>query len=140
MIDSQKILALIPARGGSKGLPRKNILPLSGKPLIAWTVEAAKNSKYIDNCIVSTDDIEIAECAEKYGAEIPFLRPPNLATDFTSSNDVILHAIENIHDNYDLLVLLQPTSPLRTEYDIDNGIEKFLHLVSFSALLSTLIF
>ena len=93
MYRDKKILALIPARGGSKGLPGKNIRPLLGKPLIAWTIEQAKASKYIDRVIVSTDDKKIEEVAEEYGAEVPFLRPEGLAKDQSRGIDVILHAI-----------------------------------------------
>jgi len=122
----KKILGIIPARGGSKGLPRKNIIPLLGKPLIAWTIEQAKESRYIDKVIVSTDDREIAEVSKKYGAEIPFLRPKELAEDDSKVIDAILLVIEWIEKNdmyYDLIVLLQPTTPLRTSEDIDNSIE-----------------
>ena len=126
MINGKTVLAIIPARGGSKGLPRKNILPMAGKPLIAWTIDAASKSKYIDRCIVSTDDSEITQTAKKYGADVPFIRPAALATDKANSSDVILHAIEALNENYDLVVLLQPTSPLRDENLIDNGIECFV--------------
>ncbi len=122
----KKILGIIPARGGSKELPRKNVLPLLGKPLIAWTVEQAKRSKYIDKVIVSTDDKEIAVISKKYGAEIPFFRPKELAEDDSKVIDAILLIIEWIKQNgmyYDLIILLQPTSPLRTPEDIDNSIK-----------------
>jgi len=130
MKNNEKILALIPARGGSKGLPRKNIKPLLGKPLIAWTIEQAKNSKYIDRIVVSTDDEEIAEISRKYGAEVPFLRPKELARDDSPTIDAIMHAInwfEERGEFFDILVLLQPTSPLRTTEDIDNAIKLFLN-------------
>lgn len=107
-------------------MPRKNIIPLLGKPLIAWTIEQAKESRYIDKVIVSTDDREIAEVSKKYGAEIPFLRPKELAEDDSKVIDAILLVIEWIEKNdmyYDLIVLLQPTTPLRTSEDIDNSIE-----------------
>jgi len=123
MIDVKTILAVIPARGGSKGLPGKNILPLAGKPLIVWSIEAAKESKYIDTCIVSTDDDRIATVAEKYGCDVPFLRPEELATDESNSSDAILHALEKLEDRYDIVIILQPTSPLRTTEDIDNALE-----------------
>jgi CMP-N,N'-diacetyllegionaminic acid synthase len=124
--SNKTILGLIPARGGSKGLPKKNVLPLSGKPLIAWTIEQAKSSKYIDKIVVSTDDNEIAEIARKYGAHIPFLRPAAIATDSAKTMDAILHAIDwlgNMKESYDLLIVLQPTSPLRNSGDIDNAVE-----------------
>jgi len=126
MYKEKTILGLIPARGGSKGLPRKNIRPLLGKPLIAWTIEQALASKYLDMVIVSTDDEKIAEISRKYGAELPFMRPKKLATDEARGIDVVLHAMDQIEENdkpYDLLILLQPTSPLRTSEDIDKAIE-----------------
>lgn len=128
MYKEKSILALIPARGGSKGLPRKNIVPLLGKPLIAWTIEGALSSKYLDGIIVSTDDKEIAQIARKYGAEVPFKRPKHLARDSSKGIDVVLHAInwfEKKGNQYDLLMLLQPTSPLRTVEDIDGSVEYF---------------
>ncbi len=125
MYKNKKILAVITARGGSKGLPRKNIRELCGKPLIAWTIEQAKRSKYLDRTIVSTDDEEIAEISKKYGAEVPFLRPKELALDTTPSIDVLIHAIDFLKkqgENYDYLALLEPTSPLRKKNDLDNAI------------------
>ena len=124
------VLGIIPARGGSKGLPRKNIRPLLGKPLIAWTIEQAKSSRYIDKVIVSTDDPEIAEIAKKYGAKVPFLRPRELARDDSLTIDVIMHALGVLKaENYnpDIIILLQPTSPLRNAEDIDSAIELFLN-------------
>jgi N-acylneuraminate cytidylyltransferase/CMP-N,N'-diacetyllegionaminic acid synthase len=126
MDQNQSIMALIPARGGSKGLPRKNILPLAGKPLIAWTIEAALQSNLCDKVIVSTDDEEIAAVARQYGAEVPFLRPPELATDNAKTIDVILHAINHQlsqNRSFDFLLLLQPTSPLRNAGDIRSAAE-----------------
>jgi N-acylneuraminate cytidylyltransferase/CMP-N,N'-diacetyllegionaminic acid synthase len=128
LYKGKTILALIPARGGSKGLPRKNIKTLLGKPLIAWTIEQALASKYLDKVIVSTDDREIAEVSKKYSAEVPFIRPKELAEDDTKGINVILHVINWIEKNnkkYDLIILLQPTSPLRTSEDIDNAISLF---------------
>ncbi len=125
MIGNKKIIALIPARGGSKGLPRKNIALLSGKPLIVWTIEEAKKSKYIDKLYVSTDDKEIAGIVQSFGAEIPFIRPRSLSGDEVRCIDVVLHCIdfmENRNESYDILVLLQPTSPLRITKDIDDAI------------------
>lgn len=126
MYKGKTILALIPARGGSKGLPRKNIRPFLGKPLIAWTIKDAKNSKYIDRVIVSTEDREIAAISRKFLAETPFMRPKRLATSCARSIDVILDAIswlEKRGESYDLVMLLQPTSPLREARDIDRAIE-----------------
>ena len=128
MIGSGRLLALIAARGGSKRLPRKNVLNLAGKPLIAWSIEAGLRSKYVDRVIVSTDDEEIAEISKYYGADVPFMRPMELSRDTTSSMDVILHSIRTLEkngDRYEYLLLLQPTSPLRTEHHIDEAV-KFL--------------
>ena len=126
MFKSKKVLALILARGGSKGLPGKNIKILLGKPLIAWTIECAKKSKYIDRIIVSTDSKKIADIGKQYGADIPFVRPTKLATHRAKGIDAVLHAIRWLENNsqvYDIIVLLQPTSPLRTREDIDGAVE-----------------
>lgn len=117
------VLALIPARGGSKEIARKNIKLLSGKPLINWTIETAKKAKCIDRLIVSTDDIEISEIAKKSGAEVPFMRPDQISKDETPGIEPALHAIKQIPD-FEWLLLLQPTSPLRNVGDID-GIFNF---------------
>ena len=123
------MIALIPARGGSKGLPGKNIRLLDGKPMIAYTIEAAKKVEKIERIIVSTDSEEIARIAKKYGAEVPFLRPDHLATDVALAVDNYIYTIERIHkeDNFnvDNVVILQPTSPLRTFNDIAGAIELF---------------
>ena len=126
MYKGKTILGLIPARGGSKGLSRKNIKLLLGKPLVAWTTEQALASKYLDRVVVSTDDKEIAEISKKYGAEVPFIRPIELASDETRGINVVLHAIDWMEKNdrqYDLLMLLQPTSPLRRSEDINKAVE-----------------
>ncbi|MFJ8089697.1 cytidylyltransferase domain-containing protein [Lysinibacillus sp. NPDC095746] len=120
-----KVLAIIPARGGSKGVPRKNIKELAGKPLIAWTIEEAKKSKYIDRIIVSSEDKEILQVAQKFGADVPFVRPANLAEDTTAGIEPVLHALEHFSD-YEYVVMLQPTSPLRLVEDIDGCIEQLL--------------
>jgi CMP-N-acetylneuraminic acid synthetase len=125
MLDGNKILAVIPARGGSKGVPRKNIRPLAGKPLIAWTIEEAKKSKYIDQLVLSSEDAEIIKIAQSYECEVPFVRPIELAQDDTPGIDPILHAIEQL-PGYNIVILLQPTSPLRTVQDIDAGLEFFM--------------
>lgn len=116
------LLGLILARGGSKGIPRKNIRELCGKPLIAWSIEAALNADFVDKVVVSTDDEEIAEIALMYGAEVPFMRPAKLAQDDTPSMAPVLHVLEKL-PKFDRIILLQPTSPLRTSADID-GIVK----------------
>jgi CMP-N,N'-diacetyllegionaminic acid synthase len=113
-----KTLALIPARGGSKGIPRKNIQPLAGKPLIAWTILAALDCHEFDRVVVTTDDEEIADISKLWGAEIPFMRPAELARDETPSMDVVLHALHHL-PQFDAVVLLQPTSPLRSKADIE---------------------
>jgi CMP-N,N'-diacetyllegionaminic acid synthase len=122
MINSKKVLALIPARSGSKGLPGKNVKPLLGKPLIAWPVEAALQSKYVDDVIITTDCEKIAHIGKKFGASAPWLRPEYLANDSSNRIDVINHAIENLTP-YDILVYLEPTSPLTDAYDIDNALD-----------------
>jgi CMP-N,N'-diacetyllegionaminic acid synthase len=129
MYRDKRILALIPARGGSKGLPRKNILPLLGKPLIAWTIEQALASEFVDEVCVSTDDTEIAEVAAASGAPVPFMRPECLAADATPSIDVIRHALGHYATSgrlFDHLILLEPTSPLREVADIDGCLRKLL--------------
>jgi N-acylneuraminate cytidylyltransferase len=119
---ADKFLGIIPARSGSKGLPNKNIKLLKGKPLLAWTIEEALSSKYLEQVIVSTDSSEIAQIAINYGALVPFLRPKNLATDESPTVDTVLDLIKKL-PNYDYVVLLQPTSPLRTVEDIDSAID-----------------
>jgi CMP-N,N'-diacetyllegionaminic acid synthase len=119
-MNADKTLALITARGGSKGLPRKNLLIACGKPLIAWTIEAAHKSKAIDRVILSSDDDEIIKTALNLGCEVPFRRPADLASDISTSMDVVMHAINEL-PGYDYIVLLQPTSPLRIAQDIDEA-------------------
>ncbi|SMC23218.1 CMP-N,N'-diacetyllegionaminic acid synthase [Clostridium acidisoli DSM 12555] len=132
MINGKTILVIIPARGGSKGVPRKNIKKLSGKPLIAYTIEEAKKSKYIDRVVVSTEDSEIAQVSKKFGAEVPYLRPAELSQDNSPTIDCIIHMINWLNDkqgyipNY--VCLLQCTSPLRTFEDIDGTIKKAIDL------------
>ncbi len=125
MINDKSFLAIIPARGGSKRLPRKNVLGLQGKPLIAWTIEASINSKYIDRTIVSTDTNEISTISKQFKADV-IIRPTELSTDTASSYDAILHTIDSISEKYDYIVLLQPTSPLRTSQHIDEAIVKLI--------------
>lgn len=134
-----KILAIIPARGGSKGVPRKNTKNLNGKPLIAYTIEAAKASKYIDKIIVSTEDEEIKKVSTNFGAEVPFLRPKELATDISPSIDAILYTINRLMEEYnyipDYICLLQCTSPLRNGRHIDEAFEK-LKKTNMDAIVS----
>ena len=121
MTSAPSVLAVVPARGGSKGLPRKNILAVQGRPLIAWTLQAARDSTVLDRVIVSTDDEEIAAAAAEHGGDVPFLRPAELARDDTTTHAVVLHALEQLGP-YDYVVVLQPTSPLRTGADIDGAV------------------
>jgi CMP-N-acetylneuraminic acid synthetase len=124
MKDNPGILAVIPARGASKRLPDKNILDFAGKPLLAWTIDAALKSKCITNVIVSTEDERIARIAKKHGANVPFLRPASLASDESSTIDVVLDLLSKLSEKYKYIALLQPTSPLRTSRHIDESFEQ----------------
>ncbi len=126
MYKTQSFLAIITARGGSKGLPRKNIKQLAGKPLINWTIEAAKKSQYLDRIVLSSEDAEIVKVAKDIGCEVPFLRPLELAQDDSKSVDVVIHMLQALEKKYDFIVLLQPTSPMRKEAHIDAAIVKAL--------------
>ncbi|PIE69222.1 MAG: acylneuraminate cytidylyltransferase [Deltaproteobacteria bacterium] len=137
MYENSNILAVIPARGGSKRIPGKNVKILGDKPLISWTIEAAQQSSFIDKLILSTDDASIAEIAMEYGCEVPFMRPRNLATDDARSEEVAFHALEALGDEYyDYMILLQPTSPFRSSEDIDRAVEVCLS-EGYSSLVST---
>ena len=131
MSNKFKILSIIPARGGSKGIPKKNIYPLCGKPLMVYTIEAAKGSKYISRTILSSDSHDIIDIAYKYGVEVPFIRPKELAEENTPTLPVIQHAVEWLKENEDYIpdyiILLQPTSPLRTSRHIDEALEKLIY-------------
>lgn len=130
MINGKRVLALIPARSGSKGLLGKNTKLLCGKPLIAWPIQSALASKYIDHVVVSTDCQKIADLAVQYQAQVPFIRPNHLASDNASSFDVITHALEalaNSGQEFDYLFLLEPTSPLTETSDIDLAIERLIN-------------
>jgi CMP-N,N'-diacetyllegionaminic acid synthase len=124
VIGDRKVLALIPARGGSKGLPSKNILSVCGRPLLAWSIDAARSSRCIDRVVLSSEDEAIIAAARACGCEVPFRRPDVLASDTASTTEVALHALDAL-PGYDVVVLLQPTSPLRTASDIDMACEKF---------------
>ena len=127
MFADQRVLGLIPARGGSKGLPGKNLAPLHGRPLIAWTIAAARSSGFVDDVVVTTDDEDVARVALAEGARVPFRRPARLATDEASMNDVIAHALDELSregDEYRWLLLLQPTAPLRTVAHIDEAFKR----------------
>lgn len=129
MIAGKKVLAIVPARAGSKGLPGKNVRPFRGKPLLQWSVEHGLSSRCVDKIVVSTDSEEFADVARKCGAAVPFLRPEFLASDTATSVDVILHAVDFLEERgefFDILTLLEPTSPLRAPEDIDNALELLL--------------
>lgn len=127
MYKGRRILGAISARGGSKGVPGKNIRDLGGLPLMAWTIREAKSSAYLDRLVVSSDDEGILDVARSFGAETPFVRPPELARDDTPGVDPVLHAVEALApEQYDYVVLMQPTSPLRTVADIDGCIQACL--------------
>lgn len=130
MIQGKSVLAIIPARGGSKGLPGKNIKNLCGKPLIAWSIEAGQACPYIDEVMVTSDSEEIAAVARQFGAMVPFLRPSELSNDTATSMDVIAHVLDfykkKLKRQFDYAVLLEPTSPLREREDVCGAIEKLL--------------
>lgn len=133
---NKKILAIIPARGGSKGIPRKNIINLENKPLIAWTIEASLKSKYITKTIVSSEDDEILDIAKKYKADI-IKRPIKLSLDTTATEPVIKHTIDTLKNNkeeFDYIILLQPTSPLRNTKHIDEAFKSFFENNSTSLI------
>lgn len=141
MINGKSIIAIIPARGGSKELPGKNIKELCGKPLIAWSIEAGLGSKYIDEVMVTTDSKEIAHIAREFGASVPFIRPTELASDTATSFDAIKHTINfyenDLHKIFDYIVLLEPTSPLREKGDIDGMLDKIIAMEErFDAIVS----
>lgn len=130
MIHGKRVLAYIPARSGSKGIKDKNIVDVAGKPLMAHSILAAKRSKYVDTVVVSTDSENYAKIARQYGAEVSFLRPRELATDTSPEMDTTVHLMQwfdkNTSEKFDILIKLQPTSPLRTEEDIDAALELFM--------------
>lgn len=126
MIGNSKVLALIPARAGSKGLPGKNVRPLRGKPLLAWPIAAAKASQYVDRVVVSTDSAEFSEIARLHGADVPVLRPQELAADTSPSSAAVIHMLDHLASQgevFDYLLLLEPTSPLTEGSDIDFAME-----------------
>lgn len=135
-----KILAIIPARGGSKGIPMKNITKLAGKPLIKYTIDAAKKSRRINRIVVSTNDPKIAKVAKSLGAEVPFLRPKNISGDNATTYDAIKHALDflALNKNYfpDIVVILQPTSPLRTSKMIDRSVNLLEKDYSITSVIS----
>lgn len=122
MIGDRRVLAIVPARGGSERLVAKNARPLAGRPMVAWTLEAARGSDLIDHLVVSTDDPAVAATAAEMGWPPPFVRPDHLSGPAASVIDAVQHALEQIGGHWDYVVLLQPTSPLRTVHDIDGAI------------------
>ncbi len=141
MIYNKKVLCIIPARGGSKGIPRKNIIEIDDKPLVAYSIECAKESRYIDSVVVSTHDEEIASISKAWGAEVPFLRPKELAHDTSKTIEAVLFTVDELQKRtciFDILVLLQPTQPLRTAVQVDEAIRLFMEkqedVVSLSAV------
>lgn len=134
------VVAVIPARGGSKGLPRKNVLPLQGKPVLAYTIEAALIAKSLDRVVLSTDSEEIAEIGREYGVEVPFMRPAELASDSAHPTAVLEHAVNHLEEqeNYpvELVVTLQPTSPLRSAENIDQAVDCLKQHPEFDSVIT----
>lgn len=126
MYKNKTFLAIIPARGGSKRLPKKNILDLCGKPLVSWTIEASIKSKYIDSVVLTSDDDQVLNIGSDFGVNV-IKRPNELAQDDSTTIDVIIHTLKSIHGSFDYIVLLQPTSPLRKSTQIDEAIELLLN-------------
>lgn len=139
MINGKTVIAIVPARSGSKGLPGKNIKPLCGKPLIAWSIDAGLGSQYVDEVMVTTDSEEIATIAAEFLASVPFIRPAELASDTVSSMDVVRHVLDFYQNNllkaFDYTVLLEPTSPLREKEDIDRAMERLVENRNASAIV-----
>lgn len=135
-----RVLGVIPARGGSKSILKKNIIDLGGKPLIAFTIEAARDAKLLDSYIVSTDSDEIASVAKDYNAEVPFIRPDELSTDNADSLSVVLHALEFMEERnnlqYDAVVMLQPTTPFRNALLIDKALERLAEEDDLDSIVS----
>lgn len=129
MYKNKKILAVIPARGGSKGIPSKNIFNVGGQPLIKYTIDCAKNSKYLDRAVISTDSMEIKRVAEECGGDVPFMRPTELASDTSKTIDCIVHAVNTLKElgeEYDYVMIIQNTVPLRKGWHVDESIEKIV--------------
>jgi CMP-N,N'-diacetyllegionaminic acid synthase len=139
--DRMKVLGVIPARGGSKGIPRKNLAQLGGRPLLEYTIDAARGSQRLSRTVLSTDDQEIAAVGKELGVEVPFVRPAHLASDSATSASVLQHALKQIEEQegraYDLVVLLQPSSPFRSAADIDRAVELLDHAEATSVVSVT---
>lgn len=123
MVDGETVLAVVIARGGSKGIPRKNVRPAAGRPLVAWTIEAARQSQYIDRLVLSSEDAEIIAVAKQWGCDVPFVRSADLATDDVSGVATVIDAITRL-EHHDWVIMLQPTSPFRNGADIDGCIRQ----------------
>lgn len=123
MINGHRVLAVVLARGGSKGLPGKNLLPLAGRPMVAWSIRAALGAARVDRTIISTEDAAIAQAAREAGGELPFMRPAEFARDESTVHEALIHALDHLDTAFDYVVALQATSPLRTAADIDGAIE-----------------
>jgi CMP-N,N'-diacetyllegionaminic acid synthase len=141
VIRDKRIIAIVPARGGSKGIASKNIKLLCGKPLIVWTIDIARRSKLVDELVVSTDSQEIADIARGAGASVPFVRPAELATNTAPTMGVVEHVLEHFRNKlatvFEYVVLLEPTSPLREDDDIDQMLSKLdAHSESFDSIVS----
>ena len=136
MMAGHTVLGIIPARGGSKGIPNKNIHPVAGRPLLAWTLAAARTARCLDRVVVSTDSDAIAAVARELGADVPFMRPSELARDDTPGIEPVLHALAQLR-GFGLVVLLQPTSPLRTGPDIDGAVERLIQAGAMSCVSVT---
>lgn len=130
------VLGIIPARGGSKGIKNKNIVFLARKPMIAYTIEAAREARLLSRCIVTTDSELIAEVSREHGAEVPFIRPEYLARDETPTLPVIHHALDMLGESYDAVLILQPTSPFRSALDIDTAIEMMAQTPEADSVIS----
>ncbi|MGH1371924.1 MAG: cytidylyltransferase domain-containing protein [Cellvibrionaceae bacterium] len=139
MIDGKRVLAIVPARSGSKGLADKNVRPLDGQPLLAWPIVTALESQYIDRVILSTDSQEYADIGQSHGAEVLSLRPDHLAGDQVPTSDVVIHIVDELKaqgDAFEYLVLLEPTSPLTQSSDVDSGLEALMQRSQSGAMVA----
>jgi N-acylneuraminate cytidylyltransferase len=137
MTNGRSVIGVICARGGSKGVPRKNVRPLGGRPLVAWTIEAAQRARSLDRVILSSDDEEIIATAKSWRCEVPFVRPAELARDDSPIEDALIHAIDTLDRRYDYLVLLQASSPFRSAEDIEGCVRRCVEAGAPSCLTVT---